>query len=77
MNFHLIWDGYPFIQEQFLNLANNPFESAVLKYDGATRDGLKRFSLNVGANVIIYFVNNDLQLNKVFWVSQGLSMVAE
>ncbi|MCP4912661.1 MAG: hypothetical protein GY909_06045 [Oligoflexia bacterium] len=77
MNFHLIWDGYPYIQEQFLNLANNPFENAILKYDGATGDGLKRFSLNVGANVIIYFVNNDLQLSKVFWVSQGLSMVAE
>ena len=77
MNFHVIWDGYPFVQEQFLNLANSPFESAILKYDGTNENNEKRFSLSVGANSIIYFVNDDLELVKVFWVSQGLSMVEE
>ena len=75
MNFYVIWDSYPYVQEQFLNMPDSVFSTAVLEYDGMNKNGERRFTLKVAGQSIFYFVNNNGQLVKKFWASQGLSMV--
>lgn len=74
MSFHVIWDGYPFIQEQYLNIENSPFSAATLEYDGQTDTGDYRFSLNVSGNVIFYLFNDKNDYAKIFWPAQGYSL---
>lgn len=75
MNFVIVWDGFPYIQEQYLNMKDSLFQNAKLEYDGTTNNGEKRFSLTVGNNVIIYLLNKKHELEKMFWISQGFSMI--
>jgi hypothetical protein len=37
MNFHIIWDGYPYFQEQYLNVPNQVFSMAKFRFDGLNR----------------------------------------
>ena len=75
-NFYVVWDGYPYFQEQYLNIPNSVFSKAKFSFDGKNRNGEKRFSLSFGGQVIFYFLDKKNQFIKKFWVSQGLSMVA-
>lgn len=74
MNFHVIWDGYPYFQEQFDNLPSNVFSEAILEFDGRNKMGQRRFTLNVAGQSIFYFIDSKNRLIKQFWVAQGLSM---
>ncbi|MCF8059143.1 MAG: hypothetical protein K9K67_07590 [Bacteriovoracaceae bacterium] len=74
MNFHIIWDGYPYIQEQYLNLENDPFAAAVLEYDGQTNEKDFRFSLSISGSVIFYLFNESYDYAKIFWPAQGYSL---
>lgn len=73
MNFYLIWEGFPFIGEQYINLPNHPFTKAQLGYDGENSLGEKRFKLNAGNQTILYFVNKSFEFKKMYWPAQGLS----
>ncbi len=75
MNFYIIWDGYPYIHQQYINIPNEVFSSASISYDGIVKkDKSARFSLTFSGQVIFYFVNSKMQLTKLFWTSQGVSM---
>lgn len=74
MQFHVIWDGYPYFQEQYLNIKDSPFASAEMEYDGKTTEGEHRFSVSVSGNAIFYLYNEDKEYAKMFWPSQGLSL---
>jgi len=75
MNFHIIWDGYPYFQEQYLNIASNVFSPAKFKFDGLNRYGEKRFTLSFSGQSMFFFFNKSGELMKRFWVSQGLSQL--
>lgn len=77
MELTVIWDGYPYIQEQYLNLNNEPFAQGVLEYDGSTKEGDQRFSLSVSGNVIFYLFNQNYEYAKIFWPAQGFSLFHE
>jgi hypothetical protein len=75
MYLNILWEGYPYVQEQYLNIPSGFFTAATLEYDGENKAGEKRFTLKFGENAIFYFLDDNLQLTKVFWPSQGLSIV--
>lgn len=74
LQLHVIWDGYPYFQEQYDGLENSPFSSAIFEYDGQTDSKDFRFSLTVSGNVIFYLFNDKIEYAKVFWPSQGYSL---
>ena len=76
MNFYVIWDGHPYIREQYQNLPEGIFSPAELAFEGAGEGGEQKFSLSVGGEAMFYFVRQKGILEKMFWVSQGMSMVA-
>lgn len=75
MNFHIIWDGYPYIMEQYIGIPDQAFTEARLEYDGETSDGEKRFLLRFYGETIFFMVNNNGGYDKQLWVSQGLSKI--
>jgi hypothetical protein len=75
MKFTIVWDGYPYIQEQYFGLANGPFEVATLKFDGKKDQKENRFSLVLLNNLIFYFVDKERNLEKMFWPAQGVSVL--
>lgn len=75
MNFYIIWEGFPYVGEQYEKIPNSPFAKAQLRFDGQNSLGEKRFSLNIVDQTILYFVDKNLQFKKLFWPSQGLSLI--
>jgi hypothetical protein len=74
MNFHVIWEGYPYFSEQYSDINPSPFARANLKYDGKNPQGEMRFTLSIDNQSIFYFLDKDKRFSKMFWVAQGLSM---
>ncbi|WP_164848514.1 hypothetical protein [Halobacteriovorax sp. HLS] len=71
----IIWEGYPYFQEQYLNVPNSVFSLGTFEYDGRNANGERRFTLRTNNQSIFYFIDNNFELEKKFWVSQGFSMV--
>ncbi len=76
MNFIIIWEGYPYIQQQYVGLPEEVFTRATLNFDGQSSDGLRRFSLNISNSnqIIFYQLSKSDELKGIFWPAQGLSI---
>lgn len=75
MTFTLIWDGYPYIQEQYGGLGDKPFTKASLRYDEKTSDGGIRFKLSFNNSIVFYFVDQNNHFERMFWPAQGVSVL--
>ncbi len=74
MNFHIVWEGWPFFQQQYTNLREEVFSGATLTFDGESENGILRFSLSVSDQIIFYHVQKDGLLRAIFWPAQGMSI---
>jgi hypothetical protein len=72
--FKVIWESFPYYTEQYRNLTANVFSDAIISYDGVFRDHLK-FAVQVDNQLIIYHFSKKLEFKKMFWVSQGISII--
>lgn len=75
MNFHVIWENYPFIQDQYSDLPNEVFAAASFEYEGKNQKGEYKFTLQLPNQAIFYVVDKNADLLKMFWVAQGISIV--
>ena len=75
MKFHVIWEGFPYFQEQYLNISQRLFAPARLNYDGTNKKGEHRFSLDVAGQSIFYLLDKSKNLSRWYWVAQGVSVV--
>lgn len=73
--FYIIWDGFPYYEELYLNMPNTPFEEAEMSFDGTTPEGYYRFSLRTGENLQFYFLNKNFEIKRHFWVAQGITII--
>src|SRR5690606_29149995 len=74
MNFYIVWEGYPYFQQQYIGLQEELISSAQLSYDGENERGLRRFSLSIGNQIIFYHLDKGQNIQAIFWPSQGLSV---
>ena len=77
MNFHIIWENYPFHQELYSEFPNDILSQVSLEYDGKNSKGEYRFTLQLPNQTIFYFLDKNTELLKMFWVAQGISMVRQ
>ena len=77
MNFYVIWEGYPYYNETLSNFPSEVLSKAQLEYDGKTKDVERRFNLKVNGQSIFYVVDQKEQMKKMFWVSEGISMISK
>lgn len=72
----IIWEGYPYLNETFSDFPSALFSEAQLEYDGKTKESERRFNLRVAGQSIYYILNEKDVMIKMFWVTQGISMVS-
>ena len=77
MNFYIIWEGYPYYSETLSSFPSEVLSKAQLEYDGKTKDVERRFNLKVNGQSIFYVVDQKEQMKKMFWVSEGISMISK
>lgn len=75
LDLYIVWEGYPFIQEQYAGIPNEVFTKATFSYDGLTDRKEHKYSLRFGEEMIAFVVDKNYQSYRMFWVSQGLSMI--
>ena len=77
MSLMIIWEGYPYLNETFSDFPTELFSEAQLEYDGKTKEGERRFNLRVAGQSIFYVLSDKDVMTKMFWVSQGITMVSK
>lgn len=73
IEFYIIWDNYPYHQETFEGVADNPFQNVMFQYSGEEK-GLKIYTLNLGNQIIFYHFNYDNEFERMYWIAQGISL---
>jgi hypothetical protein len=73
-DFYVVWDNYPYVQDQLNNVGKNLFSHASVKYDGEPK-GRIRYIIEVEDQVLIYQFSRNFELKSYSWISQGINMV--
>lgn len=73
INFYIVWDAYPYIQEIYTRVGRSLFAPASIKFDGEIK-GLFRYIVEVEGQTIFYQFSKSFDLVKVAWVNQGLTI---
>ncbi len=77
MNLHIIWDGFPYMMEQFVGIPYAPFSPASIQYDGILDKDFFRFIVEHNDQTFFLIFDKNLQFVKQLWVAQGLSISKE
>lgn len=72
--FFVVWDAYPYLQEQYSGMGSHLFTPAFVKYDGEYKK-LLRFQVEVGGQTVLYHFSKSYDLVKMFWIAQGISII--
>lgn len=73
-DFYVVWDNYPYVQEQLTNVGRSLFSHATLKYDGEPK-GRIRYIIEVEDQVLLYLFTKNFELAGYSWISQGINLV--
>ncbi|MBG07368.1 MAG: hypothetical protein CME68_01290 [Halobacteriovoraceae bacterium] len=72
--FSVIFDGYPFFNEQFGIFKSGPIIESDFSFEKEMENGVLRYALSFLDQKITYFVDRKGNLIDKFWISQGLSL---
>jgi hypothetical protein len=75
MNFYILWEGYPYLNETFTDFPNELFSKAEIENEGKQKNGEVKFSLLVAGQSIVYILDKNNKIKKMFWVTQGISIL--
>lgn len=73
-DFFIVWDGYPYIQDQLNQVGRNLFSPATLKFDGVIKNHF-RYIVEVEGQIILYQLTKSFDLVKISWIAQGITVV--
>lgn len=74
LSFHVVWDSFPFVQDQFNGVGSRLFSPATLKFEEQQGSTL-RFIVEVDGQSILYHFSKSFDLIRMLWISQGLSII--
>lgn len=72
--FYVVWDGYPYTQEQLGGVGSTLFSSATLTFD-EMKKGLSQYQMEVDGQTLLYQFSKSNDLVRMFWIAQGISIV--
>ncbi|MCM2351642.1 MAG: hypothetical protein NDI69_16605 [Bacteriovoracaceae bacterium] len=72
-DFYVIWDSFPFIQDQYNYVGKNLFATATVKYDGEFNKQY-RYVVEVEGQMILYTLSKSFDLVKMAWIAQGITV---
>ncbi len=74
LSLQIIWDNYPYHEEQYSGFTGTLFSTAVLKFEGE-RKNLLRYELDLAGQSIIYDFSKSFDLVRISWIAQGITVV--
>lgn len=74
VSFTLVWDSFPYYGEQYQGMAGKIFSQASIKFDSEQKSTLG-YAVSVEGQVILYHFNQELEFEKMFWISQGITII--
>lgn len=72
--FTVIWDGYPYIQDQYSGVGSKLFSVARVKYEGEHKS-IRKFLVEVDGQGVLYHFSKSFDLVRIFWIAQGISII--
>lgn len=72
-DFYVIWDSYPYVQDQLSKVGKKLFAPASVKFDGAIK-GQFRYIVEIEGQMVLYQFTKSYDLEKMAWVSQGITV---
>ena len=69
--FYVIWDSFPYSQEQFSGVGQGLFAPASLKFEGEKKK-LLQYIIEVDNQILIYNFSKSKDLKKISWIAQGI-----
>ena len=72
--FKVIWENYPYLTEQYRNVPSKLFSDAMISYDGMFQENHK-YNIQIDNQILIYHFSESLEFEKMFWISQGISII--
>lgn len=72
--FYVIWDSFPYTQEQYSDVGKELFAPAVVKFETIDQ-GLYRFLVEVNNQIVLYHFSKAYELVKISWIAQGITVV--
>ncbi len=73
--FMLVWDSYPYHREHFTGLGDSPFAPAVLVREKSVVPGIIQLGVEVAGQSITLHFNKGGDFARLFWVTQGITVV--
>ena len=72
--FYVVWDNFPFVQEQISGVGDKLFSSASVRFESEERSAL-RFTIDVNGQTLIYQFSKSFELVRMFWIANGISIL--
>jgi hypothetical protein len=76
LSFTIVWDNFPYLQEQYNGVGRQLFSQAELKFEGESK-GVFRYNVEVEGQTILYQFSKVYDLVRIFWIAQGISILPE
>lgn len=73
MEFYVIWDNWPYMQEQLTNIGSEVFASASVSFEGPKQNTL-RFLVEVEDQMLLYHFSKSFDLVRMNWIAQGITV---
>jgi hypothetical protein len=72
-DFYVVWDSYPYIQDQLTRVGQSLFAPASVKFDGVIKNHF-RYIVEIEGQTLFYQFTKSFDLVKVAWVNQGITI---
>lgn len=72
-DFFVIWDSFPYVQDQLTQVGKNLFAPATVKFDGEIH-GHFRYIIEIEGQMLLYQLTKSFDLVKIAWIAQGITV---
>lgn len=72
-DFYVVWDSYPYIQDQLTRVGKSLFAPASVKFDGVLKNHF-RYIVEIEGQPVFYEFTKSFDLVKVAWINQGITI---
>lgn len=73
LDFIIVWPNYPFANEQYERIPNEPFTIAKLAYENKQKDH-HVLELSFSGQILFYHFAENFRFDKMYWIAQGISI---
>lgn len=72
-DFYVVWDSYPYIQDQLTRIGQGLFAPATIKFDGVIKNHF-RYIVEIEGQTVLYQFTKSFDLVKIAWITQGITV---